>query len=241
MKIFTDLISRYDKRIKLYYGENYALNYRFSDNEIKNNKHYFSLKNFIIKYFDLISNNKKIDVLDIGCGTGRYFHLFDGKKINRFVGIDISNSMLKIAKENPPFREEITIRDIELIQGDFLKIKNIGKFDFVYSIGVLGEHTFFNKNVVDYITENYLKQDSIFLFTVVCWWHRSYKRRIINNVLKILGLEKFGKNFYNYDYEVINFFLKNKIKFEILELNFWNEDYPHYLVAVKKLGEKNET
>lgn len=117
--------------------------------------------------------------------------------------------MLKIAMENPPFKDKINIKNIELICDDFLEIKNIGKFDFVYSIGVLGEHTFLNKRVVRHILEYYLKSGSIFIFTTVCWWYRSWKRRIINNFLKIFNLEKYGKNFFNYDRELYEYFLMN--------------------------------
>ncbi|MEM2772334.1 MAG: class I SAM-dependent methyltransferase [Candidatus Pacearchaeota archaeon] len=213
------------------YSEDYANKYRISDEDIKNHESYNSLRDVLTGYFLKKSENAKIEVLDIGCGTGRYFHLFNGDKIKRFVGIDISPHMLKIAMENPPFKDKINIKNIELICDDFLEIKNIGKFDFVYSIGVLGEHTFLNKRVVRHILEYYLKSGSIFIFTTVCWWYRSWKRRIINNFLKIFNLEKYGKNFFNYDRELYEYFFD---EFEILEFKIWNKEYPHYLMVVKR-------
>ena len=40
---------------------------------------------------------RPIDVLDLGCGTGRYFHALAG--VRRLVGIDVSRPMLDRARE----------------------------------------------------------------------------------------------------------------------------------------------
>ena len=158
--------------------------------------------------------------------------------MNRFVGIDISPAMLKIAENDPPFKSEITINKIELINVDFLKLNDIGNFDFIYSIGVIGEHIPFNKKVVSKVQE-FLKPNGIFVFTCVCWFHRSFKRRVINQLFEILGdpisdigcKMKVYKNFFVHDSLIIK--LLNNY-FEILDFRIWNTKYPHYLVSAKK-------
>jgi SAM-dependent methyltransferase len=136
------------KRIKSKYNYKYAEGYRQSDDLIKTMPEYWQLREFILKFFNKINGKKS--VLELGCGTGRYFHLFDGHQVDRFVGIDLSEDMLQIAKYSPPFKEEISINPI-LICDDFMNVTNIGKFDFVYSIGVLGEHMPFNKFIIQHI------------------------------------------------------------------------------------------
>jgi 2-polyprenyl-3-methyl-5-hydroxy-6-metoxy-1,4-benzoquinol methylase len=111
------------------------------------------------------SFEKKIDVLDIGCGTGRYFCSLTN--VNNLYGLDFSNAML-FGANNPIDKETVTqnINEITLIQGDFNKINKIkeleGKtFDFVFSIGLLSEYgpttelscLFLNK-VFDILNEN---------------------------------------------------------------------------------------
>jgi len=95
------------KKIKSLYNYKYAESYRESDDLIKDDPEYWRLREFILKFFNKINGNKS--VLELGCGTGRYFHLFDGHQVDRFVGIDLSENMLQIAKYSPPYKEEISI------------------------------------------------------------------------------------------------------------------------------------
>jgi SAM-dependent methyltransferase len=85
------------------------------------------------------SFNRPIAALDVGCGTGRYFHCL--KRIDRLVGVDLSTAMLAHAEE-PVRREQIDARSIELKNGDVLEIDlPHGGFDLIYSIGVLAEYS----------------------------------------------------------------------------------------------------
>src|SRR5262245_19280152 len=79
-----------------------------------------------------------IDVLDLGCGTGRYFWALTG--VHELVGIDASPAMLAEARR--PFNaDRITAEQVTLIEGVlFLHQFEEGRFDLVYSIGVLAEH-----------------------------------------------------------------------------------------------------
>ena len=77
-----------------------------------------------------------VRVLELGCGTGRYFHWLDN--VDLLVGTDISAEMLKQA-EHPVLENEVTAREVRLIRGNLYEISfEPGSFDFIYSLGVLG-------------------------------------------------------------------------------------------------------
>jgi SAM-dependent methyltransferase len=81
---------------------------------------------------------RSIDVLDAGCGTGRYFHRL--QHVNRLVGLDLSPHMLVQAR-NPVRADEVRAKSIDLICGDLLALQlPANSFDFVYSVGVYGEY-----------------------------------------------------------------------------------------------------
>jgi len=105
-----------------------------------------------------------IDVLDLGCGTGRYFWALKG--VNRLVGLDASASMLAEAR-HPYNADRITAASVSLVQGDLLT-HAIGdaRFDLVYSIGVLAEHVPFDQRVVERVV-NGLRPGGRFAFTTV--------------------------------------------------------------------------
>jgi ubiquinone/menaquinone biosynthesis C-methylase UbiE len=82
------------------------------------------------------SFGKPISVLDIGCGTGRYFHCL--RNVDRLVGMDVSDEMLMRAR-HPVLEHEVTARDIELLAANFYNHEFApGSFDFIYSLGVFG-------------------------------------------------------------------------------------------------------
>jgi len=76
---------------------------------------------------DIIKDNNK--VLDAGCGNGRLLELFKDKKIE-YTGIDISENLIKIAKESHP--------EINFLVADNLNLPfSDNSFDKVFSIAVL--------------------------------------------------------------------------------------------------------
>jgi SAM-dependent methyltransferase len=87
-----------------------------------------------------------IDVLDLGCGTGRYFYAVSN--VRALVGLDASAAMLDEA-QHPVNAGRITAATIDLVQGDVMS-HDFGpdRFDLVYSIGVLAEHTPLDARVV---------------------------------------------------------------------------------------------
>ncbi len=79
---------------------------------------------------------RPIRVLEIGCGTGRYFHWL--QNVELLVGTDISPEMLKHA-EQPVLHQEITAREIRLVLGSVYEMSfEAASFDFIYSLGVFG-------------------------------------------------------------------------------------------------------
>ena len=110
------------------------------------------------------SFGRPIVALDLGCGTGRYFHCL--KNVYRLVGSDLSEDMLDLAR-NPVHGGQIDIGSIELVAGDvFSAPLPEGNFDFVYSIGVLGEYTPIDSVVIDRLFR-LARTGGVVYFTVV--------------------------------------------------------------------------
>lgn len=82
------------------------------------------------------SFDRQIRVLDLGCGTGRYFHCV--RNARELVGLDISQQMLDAAR-HPVRGEDVTARKVTLVQGDLFSAKfRDGEFNFIYCLGVFG-------------------------------------------------------------------------------------------------------
>lgn len=79
---------------------------------------------------------RPIRVLDLGCGTGRYFHWLEN--VEALVGVDLSAEMLKHARR-PIRAEAVKPTQIRLIQGSIYEVDfPAASFDFIYSMGVFG-------------------------------------------------------------------------------------------------------
>ena len=101
-----------------------------------------------------------IDALDLGCGTGRYFHALVG--VRRLVGIDVSRAMLDRAR-----KRSSPASVVSLIEGDFLTHEfGAAEFDVVYAIGVLAEHSPFDASLAARV-RRWLKPGGRFAFTTV--------------------------------------------------------------------------
>lgn len=111
-----------------------------------------------------LSFGRTIDVLDLGCGTGRYFCAVSN--VRTLVGLDASAAMLEEAR-HPVHADRITAATIDLVQGDVMH-DALGprRFDLVYSIGVLAEHTPLDARVVANVGR-WTKPGGRFAFTTV--------------------------------------------------------------------------
>lgn len=137
-------------------------------------------------------------ILDIGCGTGTILSLYKNlpqEKENKLYGIDISQRMIKIAKEKN--------LDAEFVRANALTLPfKDESFNFVSMIGVL----------------EYIKEKEILLKEICRILKRDGKVLLSFSQKSILNLPRFmwGIRFYMYDEkEIINHIENNG--FEIID------------------------
>jgi len=129
---------------------------------------------------------KPISVLDLGCGTGRYFaavgQIGQTGRIRELVGIDASESMLERARLAEPGGDAA---GATLIRGDLETCHfEPGRFDVVYAIGVLAEHAPLTDSLARRVF-GWLSPGGAFAFTAVhpdsfsigISWKRRFGRR----------------------------------------------------------------
>lgn len=144
------------------YRPDYARQYRLHDDDLD---HVEAYERFCA-WLGRISASflEPIDALDLGCGTGRYFCAL--RNVRSVVGIDASAAMLEEAKR--PFRaDRISAASIDLVHGDLMDHDfGQGRFDLVYSVGVLAEHTPLDARVIANVAR-WTKPGGRFAFTTV--------------------------------------------------------------------------
>lgn len=144
------------------YDEAYARRYRTRDDELDVVGSYRELVDWIGKVCDRFA--QPIEVLDLGCGTGRYF--WGLRHVKTLTGLDASQPMLAEAR-TPTHADRIGAERIELVHGDLAAQQfPSGSFDLVYSIGVLAEHVPLNRSLVTRVA-GWLKPGGRFAFTTV--------------------------------------------------------------------------
>lgn len=175
--------TRWGARAAELYGDAYARRYRGHDDAIRDGELVTRFGGWLGGICDRFGRD--IEVLDLGCGTGRYFHSL--RHVRRLVGIDVARPMLDEAR-HPVGAPAI---GVELIEGDFLAHDfGAAQFDLVYSIGVLAEHSPFDETVAVRV-RRWLKPGGRFAFTAV---HplsfsvaRPLKRRLAEALLPLSG------------------------------------------------------
>ena len=155
-------IGPWARKAEALYDDGYARKYRGRDDELQETKTY---QDFITWLQQVCGRfHHRIDVLDLGCGTGRYFWGVDNAR--SLVGFDASAAMLAEAR-HPIRADRISARELRLVQGDLAAHAfPDGSFDLVYSIGVLAEHVPLDAAIVDRVWR-WLKPDGRFAFTTV--------------------------------------------------------------------------
>lgn len=144
------------------YDTEYARRYRTRDEELDRVGTYHELVRWIGGVGDRFAH--PIDVLDLGCGTGRYFWAL--RRVNTLTGIDASEPMLAEAAR-PTHAEDITAASVRLVHGDLATHDfTAGSFDLVYSIGVLAEHVALTRALAERVAR-WLKPGGRFAFTTV--------------------------------------------------------------------------
>ena len=123
------------------YDEKYSINYANLDKNIQKNKSYLFYKNLLLN--SLSKSSKKLNILDIGCGSGRYADLFLDK--SNYTGIDISPFMI-----DQFYKNHLKDRKTKLLIGDFRNYDFQNNFfDYIYSIGVLAEYIPLNREILE--------------------------------------------------------------------------------------------
>ncbi len=152
-EIAEEARKRYDCFAKAYR----AIDASSTDQELRS--HYGKIITVLCRSF-----SRPITVLDLGCGTGRYFHCLDN--VQKLIGIDTSSEMLKEARQ-PIHQERLNIPHTELICGDFsAQAFPAQSFDLIYSIGVLGEYAPLDKTICQKLN-TWLKPRGKLFFSVV--------------------------------------------------------------------------
>ena len=115
--------------------------------EVENNGKQLRKRNWLANYADFraqdmllslidkyIKINENVDVLDVGCGAGKWSILFAKKHFN-VTGIDFSKQMIELAKKN------VTLNGLRNIKFYVMNVVNLylpdGTFDLVNSVTVL--------------------------------------------------------------------------------------------------------
>lgn len=171
-----------DERTIHLYDRSYSENYRHFDDIYINTPdyaHFVPLLTEITEEF-----NRPIKVLEVGCGTGRYFHAL--KNTAELTGIDISGPMLELAKQ-PLLGHEVKIPLINLIEGSVFD-HDFGKeqFDFIYSIGVLGEHAPFTQDICTKLYDLLTDEGTLYFTVVDIADRKDFKRRLAESAYPLL-------------------------------------------------------
>lgn len=158
----VSVATRWGMRAASLYTEDYARRYRAHDDVIDRGEAMAGLAAWLRAVCERFHG--PIDILDLGCGTGRYFHALEN--VRCLVGIDVSRPMLEEA-HRPVGEVAIPSASLTLIEGDFLQYEfEAGQFDLVYSIGVLAEHSPFDDALATRV-RRWLKPNGRFAFTSV--------------------------------------------------------------------------
>ena len=155
-------VSKWGARAADLYQPDYATRYRRADDEIAGGELVQTFGKWLRGLTE--SFGRDIAVLDLGCGTGRYFWAL--RNVRELVGIDVSAPMLEQAR-TPVNASEIAARTVTLVTDDFLTHDfKPGQFDLVYSIGVLAEHSPLDDRLVSLVAR-WLVPGGLFAFTAV--------------------------------------------------------------------------
>lgn len=154
--------TEWGKRAEALYRPDYATRYRKADDDIRDGELVQTFSLWLRRLSE--SFHRDITVLDLGCGTGRYFWAL--RNVRELVGVDASAAMLAEAR-TPVGASEITAAAITLMHGDFISQDFApGRFDMVYSIGVLAEHSPLDDRIVSLVSR-WLAPGGLFAFTAV--------------------------------------------------------------------------
>ncbi len=126
------------------------------------------------------------NILDLGCGNGRFYNIFQEKKV-KYIGIDKSQQLVRLAMKKYPLAD--------FREGDAFNLPFPDNyFDKIFSIAVL-HHIPSEELRLKFLKEakRVLKKDGLLILTV---WHFSgwdnYFLLLKYTILKLMGRSKLG-------------------------------------------------
>jgi SAM-dependent methyltransferase len=154
-------MGEWGRRAARLYDERYATRYSESDGAAASDAAIVRLSAWLA---DVCAGfGRPIAVLDLGCGTGRYFRALN--HVRDLVGVDASESMLDRAQLASALVDPAP--SVTLVRGDLETcVFERERFDIVYSIGVLAEHAPLTGALVRRVF-TWLAPGGVFAFTAV--------------------------------------------------------------------------
>lgn len=98
----------------------------------------------------LLNFNKKMNILDLGTGSGNFEILFN-KKVAKIVGVDYNNEALMFLRG---YLDNHKIRNVDLIQSDIRKLTKFGKLKKFEAIVVVDVIEHLNKTDSSHLVNN---------------------------------------------------------------------------------------
>lgn len=142
--------------------------------------------------------NKKIKVLDIGCGNGRFAQFLDESGVDfAYTGLDSSKKLLKWALEQVSLEQKTDFNHFDLIKSlqnnTFSQFLDNEKFDVIVCFGVLHHIPSFElrKKLFETINNDLLNNDGLFVITAWLFLDnpKLKERTLEMKAIKELGIE----------------------------------------------------
>jgi len=178
---------------------------------------------------NLVAEKKPRFILDLACGSGRYFSFLKGELI---VGIDYSTGMLKQAKK---------FKHFNLIRADLFNLPfRANIFDLMISMSAIGEHCPLTKKLLEGI-KFVLNMNGIFAFTVIPLHHRLFPYKGTVSLLWPLAIINFIQGTGGPVFSASKVEVRNKLRRLKLNIIQMKENHgktvPHFFVVVRHEGQ----